>query len=175
MAAAPWRCLSLCRQRAHTGEKTAQTSDSVIMMKNQPIIVMTTPNEPNAFPFAFTVAGKKKGEVALAPPRTNVASSAPGSRARKPIVRCKRKRGTQSQKTVDPRSQTGRRTSQPVSRSSAARDDGERDGAGEDEEEDREQRLVGSRSDLDPPGAGVDVLVDLADSDPPHEGANDAP
>ena len=84
---ASWRCLSLCRQLAQTGEKTAQTSDIVIMMKNQPIVVSTTPNEPNAFPFAFTVAGKKKGVAALAPPRTSVASSAPGSRARRPMLR----------------------------------------------------------------------------------------
>ena len=45
---------------AQTGENTAQTSDIVIMMNNQPIIVITTPNEPNALPFAFTVAGKKE-------------------------------------------------------------------------------------------------------------------
>ena len=44
---------------------------------------------------------------------------------------------------------------------------------GQDEEEDREQRLVGHRSDLDPPGPRIDVLVDLPDSDSPQEEADD--
>ena len=32
--------------------------------------------------------------------------------------------------------------------------------------------LVGCRPDLDPPGPGIDVLVDLTDSDPPQQGTH---
>ena len=48
----------------------------------------------------------------------------------------------------------------------------ERHGAGKDEEEDREQSLIGDGADLQPPRARVDVLVDLTDADPPDEGAD---
>ncbi len=102
-----------------TGEKTAHTSDIVIMTKTQPMIVSATPKEPNALPFAFKGAATNNGAVAIAPPSTIEASSAPGSRSRNPTFRWSRKRGTQSQKTVDATSHAGSTTNQPVSRSSA--------------------------------------------------------
>ena len=154
MEAASWRCLSLCRQLAQTGEKTAQTSDIVIMMKNQPIVVSTTPNEPNAFPFAFTVAGKKKGVAALAPPRTIVASSAPGRRARSPIAAVKQEARHPEPEDRRPQKPDGQEDERAGIAELSAGDDDERDGAGEDEEEDREQRLVGCRPDLDLPRRG---------------------
>ena len=77
--------------------------------------VITTPNAPKVLPFAFNGAAMKSGEVAAVPPTTMDVSSAPGSSARSPIFRCSRNRGTQSQKTVEPTSQTGTSTIQPVS------------------------------------------------------------
>ena len=44
-----------------------------------------------------------------------------------------------------------------------------RDRAGEDEEEQCEQPLVGERADLHAPGPRVDVLVDLTDPDAPEQ------
>src|SRR5207247_3737713 len=52
-------------------------------------------------------------------------------------------------------------------------DDDERERAREDEEEDRVEALVGGRADLDLPGPRIDVLVELADPDPPEEKADD--
>ena len=51
-------------------------------------------------------------------------------------------------------------------------DDEERHRAGKDEEEDREQPLIGDGADLQPPRARVDILVDLPDADPPDEGGD---
>src|SRR2546423_1321458 len=109
------------RQSAQTGENTAQTSESVIMMKTQPMSVRTTPKEPNARPFAFMAAPRKRGDTAMNPPTTTVASTAPGMSARSATSLCSRNRGTQSQKTVDAANHAGTTRSRPwVLRPSAA-------------------------------------------------------
>ena len=81
---------------------------------------MTTPNEPNAFAFWFSVGPIQSGEVAIVPPTTNVARSAPGKRERNEILRWSRKRGVQSQKIIEPAIQAGSNASKPLARSSDA-------------------------------------------------------
>ena len=54
------------------------------------------------------------------PLSTNVASSAPGRSERSETSRWSRKRGVQSQKTIEPPTQIGSATSQPLALSSDA-------------------------------------------------------
>ena len=68
---------------------------------------MTTPNEPNAVAFWFSVGPIQSGDVAIVPPRTNVARAAPGNSERIGILRWSRNRGVQSQKINEPVIQTG--------------------------------------------------------------------
>ena len=129
------------------------------------------PKEPNAFPFVVIVAGRKSGETAAVPPRTIVASSAPGSSLRRPILRWSRKYGTPSQNTSEPtipdRDEHG--PAAGVAELGLRDHDDRVERAGEDEEEDRVERLIGRLIRPDAPGARVDVLVELADPDSPEE------
>ena len=133
---------------------------------------MTTPNEPNAFAFWFSAGPIQSGEVAIVPPTTNVARSAPGRSERIEILRWSRKRGVQSQKISEPTIQAGSTTTQPADRSSDAEPNSSRDHAAEDEEPDREPHLVGRRAHLDAPGARVHVLVELPDRESPDQEAD---
>ena len=56
----------------------------------------------------------QSGDVAIVPPTTNVARSAPGKSERSEIWRWSRKRGVQSQKISEPAIQAGSRASQPA-------------------------------------------------------------
>src|SRR5256714_345757 len=101
------------RQSAKRGENTDKTSASVTMMKTQPMTVRTPRKDPNARPLVFMVAPRKSGDTAMNPPTTTVASTAPGMSARSATSLCSRKRGTQSQKTVDATSHAGTTRSRP--------------------------------------------------------------
>jgi hypothetical protein len=57
----------------------------VVRMNHQASGATTTPNEPKYLPSEFSLGARKKGEVAVAPPNTRVASSAPGMSGRRPI------------------------------------------------------------------------------------------
>src|SRR5947208_5464333 len=121
MFGAPSRSsLSVSRHLIQTGEKTAQTSDIVITTNAYPTVVSTTPDEPNVLPFWFSGTATKSGEAAIVPPITTEASRAPGRSGRRPILRWRSRCGTNSQKAVDARIQTGTRTAQPAARRPAA-------------------------------------------------------
>src|SRR6201999_3489049 len=96
-AACSFRARSACRHSVQTGEKTAQTIEMVMQMRMYAKVAMTAPNELNALASAFRVGPIHSGDVAIVPPRTKDASSAPGRRERTAILRCRRKRGVQSQ------------------------------------------------------------------------------
>src|SRR5512132_1865877 len=81
---------------------------------------MTTPNAPNALAFWSSVGPIQSGEVAIVPPTTNVARSAPGRSERSESSRWSRNRGVQSQKIIEPAIQAGSVASQPFERSSDA-------------------------------------------------------
>src|SRR5262249_37162387 len=101
------RRASLSRHSTQTGEKTADTIESVARVNPQPISAPTIPKEPKCLPSEFSVELRKNGDRAVAPPITTEATSAPGRSARRPIWPCRSKRGVQSQNAVETTSQTG--------------------------------------------------------------------
>ncbi len=133
-----------------------------------------TPKEPNAFPFVASVARRKSGETAAVPPRTMVASSAPGSSLRRPILRWSRKWGRsqpEHERAEDPDGDEHEPAAGVAELGLC--DEDERDRCGEDEEEDRVEHLIGRRCDADVPGARIYVLVELADPDSPEQEGDD--
>ena len=133
---------------------------------------MTAPNPPNAVAFWFIVGPIQSGEVAIVPLRTNVASNAPGRSERIGIARWSRKRGVQSQKTIEPAIQSGSARSQPLARSSDAEPSMNARRPLIEEEPDRVPRLVGSAACMDTPRPRIHVLVELSDRDPPDQEAD---
>ena len=84
-------------------------------------------------------------------------------------LRWSRKRGVQSQKFVEPAIQAGIRTSHPWFGRFAAGDRHQRDEPARDEEPDREEQLLGHAANVDAPDARVEILVELADREPPEQ------
>ena len=110
--------------------------------------------------------------MAIVPPTTNVARSAPGRSERSEILRWSRKRGVQSQKIIEPAIQAGSSASQPSARSSDAETVISAISPLKAKNQIVKQHLVGRRADVDAPGPRVHVLVQLSDRESPDQEAD---
>ena len=167
-----FRSFSPCRHSAQTGAKTAQTMEMVTMISTYAKTPITTPNEPNAFPFWFSVGPIQSGEVAIVPADDERREERPGQEgAKRDLAMEQEARGPEPEdhRAGDP---CRKQREQAVGSQLRRRDGHQRDRPAEGEEPDCVAQLVGRPPHMSAPGARVHVLIELSDRESPDEEAD---